>query len=139
MKKIFLPGIIAALASILVSMVVSWIFNMFFPWLEEAYKNTAMFRPMDDPLMFGFFLQPFFQCVVFAWAWDKFKEHFAGSVIGSGFKFGFFLWIIATIPGMMMSYFGFNITLTMISSWTISNLATFIVSGWIFAAMNKNS
>lgn len=137
MKKVLLPGLVAAVATILVSMLVGWLFGAIDPSMEEAYKNTTIFRPMDDPLMFGFFLQPFYACIIFAWVWNKFKEHFQGSLFNRGLMFGFTLWLVATIPGMIMSFCGFNISFFMVLSWTISNLATYIVSGWIFAGMNK--
>lgn len=136
MKKILLPGIIAAVVATLLSMLVSYPFQLAFPWLEEAYKNTALFRPMDNPLWSLFFVEPLFLYIVLAWLWDKTKGVIEGSFLKRAFCFGFAIWLIATIPGMILTYSGFQMTLTMVVNWTTSALVSHISAGMVYAKMN---
>lgn len=138
MKKVFLPGLVAGIAMLIVSMLVNQFVNMFVPSVAAEYVNPALFRPWSDPLMSLFFLHPFVLGFILAWVWNKVKTLFiAGSVWQKGARFGLVVWLVASIPGMLISYSSFPVSLAMISSWLISGLISVVVAGCIFAKMNK--
>lgn len=136
MKKIFWPGILVGVVNLILGMLVSFIFMMF-PAVVLDYKNTALIRPFADPLMTLFFLYPFVLGIILAWAWDKSKTLFHGTVIMRGVKFGLAISLISTIPGMFVSYTTFPISLVTIISWTVSGLICAIAAGIILAKINK--
>ena len=138
MKKVFLPGLVAGIAMLAVSMLVNQFVNMFVPSVAAEYVNSALFRPWSDPLMSLIFVHPFLLGFILAWVWNKVKPLFvSGSVWQKGTRFGLVVWLVASIPGMFISYSSFPVSLSMISSWLISGLISVIVAGWIFAKMNK--
>jgi hypothetical protein len=137
MKKIILPGIIAAVATFISFMVLGMIFSFIFPNLPPAYENTAIFRPMNDPAAIILnIIYIFFTGIAFAWAWDKIKEHFKGSVFSRGIKFGMVFGLLFTIPGMIMTLAFFQVTVLMVITWTISGFVNCCIPGWIYAKMN---
>lgn len=136
MKKILLPGIIAGIATFVLGMAVSYLF-MLIPTVTADYQNTAIMRPWKDPLMMLFLLYPFVEGILFAWAWNKSKELFHGSDLKRGMNFGLAIWMITTIPGMLVSYASFQLSLLTIVSWLIGGLICTIADGLIFVKMNK--
>jgi hypothetical protein len=136
MKKIILPGIIVGIVTLILGMLISYLF-MLFPTVAADYQNTNIMRSWQDPLMSLFFLYPFVLGLALAWAWNKTKGLFKGNIWKRGLNFGFAYLIIATIPGMLISYSSFPLSLMTIISWTVSGLINATAAGIILAKMNK--
>ena len=137
MKKIVLPGIIAAIASFIATMLVGYVFQAIFPSIKSEYENTAIFRPWNDPLMNIFWVYPFIFGITLAWVWDKVKGLFTGTLINKALCFGFVYWVICSVPGMIMSLSSFKITIVMTISWTISGFLQAFAAALVFGKMNK--
>ena len=136
MKKIILPGLLAGLAALISSAILSLIFTHV-PAIAADYANPALIRPFSDPLMSVFFLYPFILGIALAWAWNKSKSLFLGTTAARGTKFGLSVWLISTIPGMFVSYTCFPISILTVLSWTVDGLAASIIIGMIVARMNR--
>ena len=140
MKKIIISGLIAGIIMLIVGMALNYVFEVIlFPSLAHEYANVnGFFRPWSDPLMSIYFIYPFIFGVILAWTWNKVKSLFVSPVYWkNGVYFGLSIWFISSIPGMIMTYSSFNVSLTMIFSWLISGLINAIIAGLIFAKMNK--
>lgn len=137
MKKIIIPGLIAGLLMLVAAIVVGYAFNFVFPSLKGEYENTVMFRPWDDPVMYVWFVQPFLLAFVLAWIWDKVKLMFQGSLAKRVFYFALIYWMVAIIPGMLMSISSFKISVLMTLTWTLSSLIQAWMAAWIIIRMNK--
>ena len=137
MKKIIVPGLTAGVVILILGMVISYIF-MPFPSIRADYNSTSVImRSWADPLISLFLLYPFVLGVALAWFWDKSKHVFKGSFIKRGFGFGFAYFVIATIPGMLISYSSLSLSLLTIISWAISGFINAVAAGMIFAKMDK--
>ena len=137
MKKILLPGLIAGLAMLIVGIIVSQIFSAIFPSVMPEYQNTNLFRAWSDPIMNLYWLHPFVVGLILAWIWNMTKSLISESnVCKRGCTFGLIYWVV-TIPGMLISYASFPISLLMIASWTVSVLAQALTAGYVLAVMNK--
>jgi hypothetical protein len=101
---------------------------MVFPALASEYQNTAMFRPWSDPLMTVYFAYPFILGVVSAYLWER--VHRPRPV-----EFAKLYFVIATIPGMFITYTSFQISLSMVLLWTVTGYIQALVAGYIFAKM----
>jgi len=136
MKKVIAPGLITGVVTLILGMAVSYLF-MRFPAVATDYANTNIMRPWSDPVMSLFFIYPFVQGIILAWAWNKTKTIFSSKGINRGVKFGLSIWLIATIPGMLISYSSFPFSLLTILSWLVGGLINNITMGIIFARLNK--
>jgi hypothetical protein len=136
MKKIILPGIVAGIVILILGMAINNLF-MLIPSVNADYNNFNIMRSWQDPLMLLFFIYPFVLGIALAWMWNISKGLFKGSAWKRGTNFGWTYFIIATIPGMLISYISFPISLLTIISWAVSSLISAIAAGWIFAKMNK--
>ena len=137
MKKIVWPGLLAGLVMLIVGMAISNLCSYLWPSLAAEYANTEIFRAWDDPLMSLFFAYYFVLGLILSWAWNKSKELFKGSVWQRGKCFGLSMFLLLTIPGMWMSYSGFQLSLEIILSWTVGGLVYLVLAGTIFARFNK--
>jgi uncharacterized Tic20 family protein len=137
MKKVLVPGLVAAIGMFAAGMVLSYLFNFLFPSVKAEYENTALFRPWSDPLMFLFFIQPFLLGVALAWCWNKIKTQFQGSVGIKAFNFTLIFLFISILPGMLMSVSCFKISLLMTLTWTISSFFQVWIASLIFMRMSK--
>lgn len=126
-------GLIVGLANLIIGMGLNFGLHTLFPVLGKEYQNPVIFRSWQDPLMMVFFAYPFIFGIVLAYFWSLFGKHFTGNVTNKAFQFAKLYFIIATIPGMFISYTTFQVSLLMILSWTITGFAQAFVAGLIFA------
>ena len=137
MKKIVIPGIVAAIVSLAASMVVGYLFQIIMPSLKLDYENPNMFRPWSDPIMNIFWIHPFLLVLPMAWIWDKTKHLFTGSYFNNVLTFTVISWFVSNLPGMILSYSSFKISLFMTVTWSITGLVQVFVAMLIVAKMNK--
>ncbi|MCX6758597.1 MAG: hypothetical protein NTX14_02730 [Candidatus Nealsonbacteria bacterium] len=136
-NKIIIRGLLAGLAMLLTSWFMGQILYGIHPQLEGEYRNALLFRPWSDPLMSLVFVEPFILGVILAWIWSLVKETIKGETeVMKGVNFGFAYWVL-TIPGMIMSYGSFPVTLVMIIGWSVTILAQGIAAGMVLARLNK--
>ena len=137
MKKILGTGLVAGIAMILVNMLLNPVLYAIFPGLKGAYENNVMFRPWEDPIMMLFFLYPIVLGLALAWVWDKTKQLFQGSIWNKGLNFGLIYFFVSGLPAFFINFSSFKLPFVMILSWTIMGLVNGIVTGIVFAKINK--
>jgi hypothetical protein len=124
---------------LIIGMVISQLFQLIAGPLKSEFENAAIFRLTSDPLMFFFYVQPFALGIVLAWAWTKVKALFIeGSALSKGIYFGSIIWLISTLPGMLISYGSFSVSCLMILCWTISGLVELLCLGIFFSKTLKS-
>lgn len=136
MKKIILLGLLVGVVNLILGMIISYLFMMS-PQVASDYSNTAIMRQWSDPAMSLFFLYSFVLGIILAWVWQKSKILFHGNWMQRGIKFSLAIFLIDTIPGMLISYSSFPLSLMTIISWTVSGLVCVITAGLIFAKLNS--
>lgn len=119
-------GLIAGVVLLIVGMGLNWLLGLLFPSLMNEYQNTAIFRPWDDPLMMAYFGYPFILGVALAYLWDTLKAK-------DPLEFAKLYFIVATIPGMFISYTSFQLSLLMILTWTVVGFVQAYVAGVVFS------
>jgi len=132
MKKIIWPGILLGLIMLIVGMIVSYLF-MLIPAVNADY-NSEFMRNWQDPAMMLFFLYPFILGIVFALLWNKTKSSFKGKMRGC--YFGWMLFFLTTVPGMLITYSSFNLSFLTIIGWSVSGLVNAKIAGFFLAWIN---
>ncbi|MBN1881511.1 MAG: hypothetical protein JW885_04995 [Deltaproteobacteria bacterium] len=137
-RNIIVTGLLAGLAMLAVEMGLAFLSNLVLPGLMAEYANIWLFRAWNDPLMSIYFAYPFVMGLALAWFWNRVKSTFRGkSAWGRGALYGFAYWIIATIPGMVITYSSFQISFPMVLTWTVSGLIGAVAGGLVCAGMNR--
>jgi hypothetical protein len=138
MKKIVIVGLLGGLIMLAIGMLTSPIFQALAPSLKTEYENPSLFRPWSDPLMSLYFVHPFLLSIILAWIWSRVRTIFmTESNTEKGLLFGLIVWVATSIPGMLMSYASFPISLPMILSWTTSGFLELIGLGFFFSKTLK--
>jgi hypothetical protein len=135
-KKIFLAGVLAGVAMLVVNVVVSFIF----PSLRAEYLNINVFRPWSDPVMQLYYLEPFLAGILLAWFWKLVKAAFPnGRPARKALAFGASYWLVATIPGMLITYASFQVSFGMVLSWTLTGLVQAILAMFVIVRFNPDT
>ena len=137
MKKIILSGVIAGVAMLFVSVIVSFGSNYLFPGIKNEYNNLNLFRSMSDPKMQLFVFAPFITAFLLSFFYTKFNGFIKTN---SNFLKGIFLGIgywLFTIPGIFMEYTTFPVTVAISLNWSVSVLIQGICGGIIIAYFLK--
>jgi hypothetical protein len=136
MKKVLI-GLLAGLVMMVVWFGFSQLFSFVFPGLATEYQS-AMFRPWSDPLMMLYFLYPFVLGIALSFFWAMAKGMFKGNnAFERGLKLAFMYLVIATIPGMLITYSSFQISLLMTVSWAVNGFIEVFAGGVVFAWLSK--
>src|SRR3989344_6865345 len=126
-------GLIAGLANLVVMLVMMWLIGIAFPSVMQEYKNTSIFRPFDDPLMMIYFAYPFILGFALLYLWNILQKNLSGDAFTKALQFTKIIFIVATIPGMFISYTSFQVSFLMIVMWTVTGLIKAFVAGYVFA------
>ena len=136
MKKVVIPGLIIGVLILIVSMAINYLMNLVLPSLQAEYQGSGMFRPWSDPLMQIYFAYPFIVGLVLAWLWDKVKGLLSGGMWSKVLQLTWGYFLVATLPGMFITYSSFNISLGMVLSWTVMGVINVIIAGLVLSKMN---
>lgn len=118
-------GLVAGLVLLFVSFGLNWLMGFVFPSYGASYQNPAIFRPWSDPLMLVYFAHPFIAGMVLSYLWDKVKAK-------DPMEFARLYFIVATIPGMFITYTSMQVTLLMVLVWSLLGFLEAYVAGYIF-------
>ncbi len=127
MKKLIVPGLLSGVAMLVAGMILNRLYPLIVPALTKEYENPAMFRPWSDPLMMLFFLYPFILGFVLAFLWNK------KIADKNPLKFALVYWLIASVPGMFVTYTSFAVSLAMVVSWTLNGFIQAFIAGLVFS------
>lgn len=132
MKKFYL-AIFTGFAIMILGMGLGKILSFFLPVLDVEYDNRFLFRPWSDPLMSIYWFHPFVTALILLWFWNITKVLLIPkSNLLRACVFGFSYWMI-TMPGMIISYSTFQISLIMVMSWSLIALLQAILAGIIYS------
>ena len=137
MRKILINGLFAGSIILIVGMASGQVFQILVPSLIDEYENDKIFRSWSDPIMSGMYIQPFFIGIILAWIWSKTKDLFTQvNYWERGANFGL-IYCLISLPGMLISYTSFQVSLIMILSWTVGILIEGICAGLLFAKLMR--
>ena len=123
-------GLISGLANLVLGFGINQFVTLLLPALANEYRNPAMFRPWSDPLMMVYFAYPFILGVAAAYLWEK-----VGKPKPAEFAKLYFL--IATVPGMFITYTSFQISFPMVLLWAVTGYIQVLVAGLVFVRVGK--
>ncbi len=137
-KRTLFAGLLAGLVLFVASMAFGYLVNFVFPGLQAEYANFAIFRPWDDPLMMLYFLYPFVLSFVLAWFWQKASRLFEGPTWKMALSLTWVYFLMATVPGMLITYSSFQVSGLMTLSWTITGFVQVFFASLVLVKMVKN-
>lgn len=138
MKRIILVGLLAGLAMLVVAMITNFLFVFLFPALIGEYNNPYLFVPWTELRFSLMYVYSFLLGILLAWVWYHVKGVIkAKGFVEKGIRFGVIYWIVSSIPGLVITYGTFPISLVMFSSWLVGCLVQVMCAGVIYAKLLK--
>lgn len=137
MKKIIVPALLSGLSMLAAGIAIGYLFDFLIPSLQAEYENTALYRSMDDPLMYLFFIQPFVVCGTLVWGWVRIKDHFTGSTGSKAMQVALIMFFLTVIPGMLMTFSSFKVSAVATATWTVMGFVQVLVASLVFIRMSK--
>ena len=138
MRNVIVPGLAAGVAMLVVGLIVNGVYGALFPAFQTEYETSGIFRPWSDPLMSLYFLYPFVTGIILAYVWKKTKGLVSGADAWSrGSRFGMLAWVVLTLPGMLITYASFVVSLGLVLSWTVDGFLELLVAGWVLARLAR--
>jgi hypothetical protein len=130
MNVLLKRGLISGLANLVLGFGINQFVTLLLPALANEYRNPAMFRPWSDPLMMVYFAYPFILGVAAAYLWEKVGKP-------KPVEFAKLYFLIATVPGMFITYTSFQITFPMVLLWAVTGYIQILVAGLVFVRVGK--
>lgn len=136
--QILIKGLLAGAVILVVGMLLSPAFQALAPGLKAEYQNPDLFRPWSDPIMSLYFVHPFLLGIILAWIWNKVSAVVvAKSELQRGLIFGAAVWAMSSLPGMLITYASFPLSVMMVTNWCISGLVEMLCVGVFFSKTIK--
>lgn len=137
MNLILKRGLIAGVVNLIVGFGLNYLIGFVLPVIAKEYQNPAIFRPWTDPLMMIYFAYPFIFGLVSAYFWGIIEGRFKGDEVSKATQFAKLYFLIATIPGMFITYTSFQVSALMVVVWAITGFIEAFIAGYIFAKVKK--
>ena len=133
--KIILTGLVAGFVALIAGLAVNAIFQSVFPRIAYEYAFELVYRPFTNPLMLYIFMHPFVMSLLLAWAYPRVLVATRRETLRRGASYGLFIFGIMAIPGMVMTYSTFQMSLPMLLSWTAMAFVQLVAGGMVIAKM----
>lgn len=134
LKKVFLIGFI------------TWIVGQAFMWLTCGWLFTWVYElppmiwvPQAEMMntMWISALIALITSILFVWAYAVLYKGIPGKKVMKGINFGFLMWIVGALSGMITMPFYMTVATTVIIYWIVQALVFNVIRGIIIGAMYK--
>src|SRR5271168_864804 len=132
--KIIIPGLVAGLVLLAMSIVGLYVTIWLFPALAVLYFDPAFDTQSERAILY--FIHPFVAGLALSWFWDRSKSLFKGSFFARGIGFGLLYWLVAVLPMMWLIYSAIAVPLQLVASWLLFGLIQAVIAGFVLEKMN---
>lgn len=133
-SKILVPGIIAGIVVLVVSMALSYFFQAIFNY---NVLELAGMRSINDPTMALFFVFPWVIGFAMAILYNYTKDSFKGTTKQKGISLGLLGWIVYAIPSAFIVFSSMNYPIGFTVNSIIGPLAYMIAAGITITRLSK--
>ena len=134
MKKIIIPGLVAGVVLLILSLLGLYLTIWLFPDLAMQYFQPT-FNEQSSRIML-YFIHPFIIGMALSWFWNRVKSILTGSFITRGLEFAVIYALIATLPAMWLVFSSVTVSLPMVATWFLFGLLQAITAGLVCEKMN---
>ncbi|HLC79800.1 MAG TPA: hypothetical protein VJG83_05270 [archaeon] len=132
---VILSGIAFALVATLIGFALYLLWSFVLPNVDGFYMTQA-FRPFDHPLTIGLFLLPFIEGFIFAAFYSIFERLIAvRGAFAKGSTYGLYLFILTSVPWLVLIYSLFDISVILFVMWTLESLVRYYLGCGVLAVV----
>lgn len=132
-KKSIIAGVVAGIVYIAVGMLVWYLPSSYLMPLYEA--SARLWKPMEPMIiwqaqMWGLQL---IEVIIFAAVFSLLYNGIPGKGVRKGLNYGFILWIVGTLPGMMLTYMTMAVPNAIVAHWLFGGLMELLIVGSVIS------
>jgi len=126
-------GIIAGLAAGVVILAVGMLSGSM---LGAQYTATPqLWKPMTGNWWYDMIVVDLIEGIIYGLVFTVVYNGIPGNGWKKGLNYGLILWLVATVPGMMMTYSTMAVPDMIVASWLFGGLISFLIAGPVIAIL----
>jgi len=129
-KKVIAAGIAAGIVILLVGNLTGFLFY------SDYSATPQLWKSMTGNWYYNMVILDIFEGMLYAMVFSLFYSSIPGRGWRKGVNFGFVLWLIATVPGMLMTYFTMAVPDSIVMSWLFGGLVSLLIAGPVIAVVH---
>jgi hypothetical protein len=134
MQKVIVSGVIASAVLLAFAFLCLMLMPVLLPKVAEEYYNPAFVNDASRNALY--YVQPVILSFSLAWFWNRFKGILNGNWFIKGLEMGLIYLLIATLPGMIITFSAIDVSLLVIATWLLYGFLQASIAGLIFAKMH---
>jgi hypothetical protein len=129
-KKGIISGIAAGVVILIVGMASGFLFS-------ADYSSTPqLWKPMTGDWWYYMIALDLLEGILYGIVFTMLYNGIPGKGWRKGLNYGIILWVVATIPGMLMTYLTMTVPDTIVVAWTFGGLIALILAGPAIAVVH---
>jgi len=130
-KKVLISGLAAGFVILAVEFFLGYA-------LSADYTTTPqIWKPMTEMWYYQIFALYFIEGIIYAAAFSVLQNSIPGKGWKKGQNFGLLVWIVATVPGMLMTYFTMAVPDAIVLSWLLGGLISIVFAGIVISLVQN--
>lgn len=130
--KIFQIGIIAGIVLFLLGSIEGWLTGGLY-----ASSDPSLWADMSGNWWLTTLIYNIIIGLLLTLVYGIFYTSLPDKGAARGLQYGFWIWLIGTVPGLMMTLLTMAVPVELVITWLISGLVNYIIAGLIIGSMYK--
>ena len=122
-KKGIIAGLIAGIVILIVGMTSGYLFG------TDYEKTPELWKHMTGNWYYTMIAVDFIEGILYGLVFTVVYTGIPGNGWKKGLNYGLILWIVATIPGMLMTYITMTVPDMIVASWLFGGLISLVIAG----------
>jgi len=129
--KIFQAGILSGIMLFVLVAVEDWLSSSLYTLADPAVWNTVM---IHNWWIYSFFYH-IMVGLILVLAFSLFYNGLSGVGAAKGLQFGFWIWVVGTVPGLLMTLMTLAVPESLVIVWLVAGLFNYLLAGLLIGAL----
>jgi uncharacterized membrane protein YagU involved in acid resistance len=130
-NKVLIAGIVAGIVLVIVGFALGYL-------TASMYASTPqLWKPMSGDWTYTMIIFDIVIGVILAFVYSIVKDGVPKKGITKGLYYGMLVWLVGTIPGMIMTYSTMAVPTALVLAWTIGGLVQYTLMGATISWLHK--
>ena len=130
-KKIVVSGIAAGIVILVIGNLIGFLFAV------DYTTTPQLWKPMTGNWWYNMIVLDFVEGILYAAVFSILFNSIPGKGWRKGLNYGLILWVVATVPGMLMTYFTMAVPDSIVASWTFGGLISLVIAGSVISIIQN--
>lgn len=126
-KKGIIAGIVTGVVIFVIGMVMGILLGV------DYTKTPQLWKPMTGNWTYYMIVVDIIEGIIYGLVFGIVMNSVPGNGWKKGLNYGLILWLVATAPGMMMTYFTMAVPDMIVASWLFGGLISLVIAGPLIA------